>query len=281
MKGGISIKDVQKCEDIRGIDIQNVGVNEVKLPFLIKKKEGGFQHVLANICFTVALPRKYKGTHMSRFLEILNPWRDKPIAEGEIELILKEAITKLVAKSAEITIKFTYFLAKKAPISQKESYLDVECVFHGKFNQELKMPFAFTLGVQIPFTSLCPCSKEISDYGAHNQRGKMTVNVRFFEPSACIWIEDLVAILEHEVSCPIYPLLKREDEKFVTEKAYDNPKFVEDILRDVILALRSLKGLEYFSVICENFESIHNHNAYASHAEYIGETHETTDCKCR
>jgi len=261
------MQDVQNLTDSRGIDIQHVGVNHVHLPFNIKTKEGGYQQVLADVRFTVALPKKYKGTHMSRFIEILNPWTAKPLAENEMESILSEAIERLSAERAAVKLDFKYFIEKKAPVSQMVSWLDLDCSFFGE--KEKNKPMIFTLGLEVPFTSLCPCSREISDYGAHNQRSVCRVKVRFKEGFECIYIEDLTALIEEQGSCQIYPLLKRQDEKFVTEKAYENPKFVEDILRDEVLALRKLEGLAYFSIECENFESIHNHNAFAGHEEWL------------
>lgn len=263
------MKDVQSQKDTRGIEIQKVGVKNVSLPFLIKEKGDGFQQVLANICFTVSLPMQYKGTHMSRFLEILEPWSKKPIAEVEMEKILDDAMEYLDAKSANIKIDFTYFIEKIAPVSKEHSLLNIYSFFEGE--KKINGHFDFTLGIKVPFTSLCPCSKEISKYGAHNQRSLCSVKVRFKEGFQCIFIEDLTELLEQEGSSPIYSLLKREDEKFVTEKAYENPKFVEDVLRDDVIALRNLEGISYFSLDIENFESIHNHNAYASHEEWVNE----------
>lgn len=259
--------DVQNRVDERGIAIQRVGIRDAHLPFLIKTKAGGFQQVLARICFTVALPSEYKGTHMSRFLEILMPWSQKPLAEEEMDAMLTEAIDKLGAKEAAVRLDFKYFIDKVAPSSKRASLLDIDCSFAGTKTRDGAMKFQ--LGLAVPFTSLCPCSKEISRYGAHNQRSETRVELRFKPGFDCIFIEDLTAILEQQGSAPIYPLLKRADEKFVTEQAYENPKFVEDILRDTVLALRGLNGLEYFSVECENSESIHNHNAYASHEETL------------
>lgn len=261
------MKDVQSSADTRGIAIQRVGIRDAHLPFLIKTRGDSYQQVLANICFTVALPMEYKGTHMSRFQEILHQWSSKPVAEPEMSQILDEAMERLQAESASIRIEFKYFLERKAPVSQKLSVLDVDCFFDGKKSKDEDL--VFTLGVKLPYTSLCPCSKEISEYGAHNQRGIMSAAVRFGENQECILIENLVELLEQQASCQVYPLLKREDEKFVTEKAYDNPKFVEDILRDGVLALRGLEGIKWFSLECENFESIHNHSAYASHVEEV------------
>ncbi len=261
------MKDIQSSVDSRGIAIQQVGVREIHLPFRIRTKEGDVQQVLAQICFTVSLPQEYKGTHMSRFMEILNQWGDRPIAEPEMEAILDEALVRLSAASANIEIRFKYFIKKVAPVSGKASLLDLDCCFYGSKGKDTR--FVFEFSVDVPSTSLCPCSKSISRYGAHNQRGVMRARLRFRKGYECIYIEDLAELMERQASSPLYPLLKREDEKYVTEHAYDNPKFVEDILRDLVIAFRALPGLEWFSVSCENFESIHNHNAYASHEEQV------------
>lgn len=260
------MKDVQNVLDERGIAIQNVGISNVHLPFLIKTKEKSFQSVLANIKLTVELPSSYKGTHMSRFIEILSEWSQKPVSSREMACILRETVQRLDAPTAQLDIGFKYFIEKQAPVSKLKSMLDVECLFSAHLSETGEVDF--TLGVEVPFTSLCPCSKEISAYGAHNQRGVMRVQVRH-ETGHFIWLEDLVALLEKEASCPIFPLLKREDEKYVTEQAYENPKFVEDILRDLVLALRRESGVVWFAVECENYESIHNHSAYARHAEAV------------
>ena len=262
------MQDVQNRQDLRGIAIQKVGIKEAHLPFLIKTKEGSYQQVLARIRFTVSLPMEYKGTHMSRFLEILMPWSQKPLAEAEMENMLKEALDRLEAHSAEVELSFKYFVDKFAPVSRKHSVLGLDCTFTGR--KEKGQPMQFRLGVDVPFTSLCPCSKEISAYGAHNQRSLARVQVEFRQDTDCIYIEDLTELVEKQGSSPIYPLLKREDEKAVTERAYENPKFVEDILRDTVLSLRELPGLSWFSLECENYESIHNHSAYASHEEILG-----------
>ncbi|MBR1694871.1 MAG: GTP cyclohydrolase I FolE2 [Selenomonas sp.] len=261
------MQDVQNRKDKRGIAIQKVGIKEAHLPFLIKTKEGGYQQVLATVRFTVALPSQYKGTHMSRFLEILMPWSKKPLAETEMEAMLSEALERLEAHSAEVELSFKYFVDKVAPVSHRTSVLDLDCCFTGRKEKNKQMEFL--LGVEVPFTSLCPCSKEISSYGAHNQRSVARIQLRFKDGYDCIYIEDLAELVEKQGSSPIYPLLKREDEKFVTEAAYENPKFVEDILRDTVLVLRDIEGLGWFSVECENYESIHNHSAYAAHEEEL------------
>lgn len=260
------MKDVQSSSDERGIAIQKVGINDVHLPFFIKTKMNSFQAVLAKIKFTVDLPMEYKGTHMSRFIEILSNWNQKPIGSQEMGLIMDDALEKLHAESSYLKIEFKYFIDKIAPVSGRKSVLDLDCCFIAQ--KQRNQPVEFTMGVHVPFTSLCPCSKEISAYGAHNQRGLMRAKIKLRHGSA-IAIEDLAAIMEREASCPIFPLLKREDEKYVTEKAYENPKFVEDILRDLVIAFRRIEGAVWFDIECENYESIHNHSAYASHMEFV------------
>lgn len=260
------MKDVQSSQDLRGIAIQKVGVADVHLPFQIKTKDGLLQSVLARIRLTVDLPQEYKGTHMSRFIEALFEWSQKPVSYREMEQILQDVQSRLDAKRADIEIQFKYFINKTAPVSGLGSTMDYDCCFSGNLLQGERL--GFTMGVAVPFTSLCPCSKEISECGAHNQRGVMRVRLRQ-RPGTFTWIEDLVSLLEKQGSCPVYPLLKREDEKYVTEHAYNNPKFVEDVLRDMVLALRSIKGVTWFEAECETFESIHNHNAYAYHAEEV------------
>jgi TIGR00294 family protein len=262
------MKDVQSLTDERGIAIQKVGVSEVHLPFLIQTKGGSFQTVLANIKLTVDLPQEYKGTHMSRFIEVLSDWSQKPVSYREVEAILSDIISRLAAKRASIDIAFKYFIEKAAPVSGMRSLLDYDCLFAGTLEQGRHLDLA--LGLTVPFTSLCPCSKEISSYGAHNQRGTMRVKVRH-QPGRFIWIEDLASLMEAQASAPVFSLLKRDDEKYLTELAYDNPKFVEDVLRDLVLALRALDGVAWFEIECENYESIHNHSAYASHVETVGE----------
>jgi GTP cyclohydrolase I len=263
--GADTMKDIQNLSDTRGIDIQKVGVTDVHLPFLIREKSGGFQSVLANIQVTVSLPNQYKGTHMSRFVEVLNEWRQKAVSLREIRLILEDIIQRLDAREGHLEIAFKYFIEKEAPVSHLKSVLDYDIVFSGNLTAAGK--FDAILSVTVPFTSLCPCSKAISDGGAHNQRSMMKASVRFVPPQF-EWIEDLVHVMESQASSPVYSLLKREDEKYVTEAAYNNPKFVEDTIRDLVLAFRKIKSIRWFDVECKNFESIHNHNAYARHSEY-------------
>lgn len=256
------MKDVQGQPDERGIDIQNVGIKDVHLPLLIRTKQGGYQHVIANVALSVRLPMHFKGTHMSRFMEALLPWGSKPISNSELKALLLDTCERLDADDAEVTIQFKYFIKKRAPVSGKASLMDYDCAFIASRHGDRH---SFSLAIDVPVTSCCPCSKEISEYGAHNQRTMIKTKVRFH--GGFLWIEELVRLLESRGSCQLYPLLKREDEKFVTEAAYDNPKFVEDILRDSVLALRQEPTIAWFEVECESIESIHNHSAFAKHTE--------------
>ena len=253
--------DVQNQRDERGITIQQTGVNSVCLPFLILG-----QQVQAKVRFTVSLSKDLRGTHMSRLMEILTDWTIKPLSMNSISDILTEALEKLSTNAAKIHIDFKYFVEREAPISQKKSLLDLDCFFEGEAINEQR---DFILCIAVPLTTLCPCSKEISDYGAHNQRSVCRVQIKFDNLSQTIGIDELARLIESQASSSMYSILKREDEKYVTEAAYQNPKFVEDILRDVIIAIRKINGIKWFSVECENFESIHNHNAFAHHEERV------------
>jgi GTP cyclohydrolase I len=260
--------DIQSRPDDRGIEIQRVGLKDVHLPFHIRMKDGGFQHVQGNVALSVNLPHHFKGTHLSRFMELLTAWSEKPISGKEIRQLLVDLCAGLNAVEAEISLKFRYFLPLSAPVSHIIGYLD----YIGEFRGGLKQPqnwYDYRLGAEIPVMSLCPCSKEISAYGAHNQRAVIRCLIRFKYPGKIIWLEDLIELLRIQGSCPVYPVLKREDEKYVTESAYQNPKFVEDILRDAVLALRAEPRIKWFDVEVESYESIHNHSAFASHIEAL------------
>ena len=258
------MEDVQGKLDHRGIPIQRVGVSQIRLPVKIETQDGGFQSVLATIRMTVDLPHEYKGTHMSRFLEVMHPWSDRVMSSRSVSEILGEMRQRLQAETAHFEMDFEYFISKEAPISKSKSLLGIHCRFEGTLDSGGE---DFLLQVAVPVTSLCPCSKEISEYGAHNQRSEIRVRLRYDHQARYFWIEDLVALLEAQASCPVYPILKREDEKAVTERAYENPKFVEDMVRDVVLALRAEPGIAWSQAECENFESIHSHNAYAFQEE--------------
>lgn len=258
--------DVQNMKDERGIEIQRVGLKDVHLPFQIRTKKGDYQQVQSNVALSVTLPHHFKGTHLSRFMELLMAWSKKPIAAFEIRQLLKELCSNLEVAEAEINLKFRYFLPLPAPVSRIIGYLDYCCQFKGILKQP-KNEYIFHMGAEIPVLSLCPCSKEISDYGAHNQRAVIRTLVKTEYPGKILWLEDLIELLQTQGSCPVFPVLKREDEKYVTETAYQNPKFVEDVLRDSVLALRSESRIEWFQVEVESYESIHNHSAFASHVE--------------
>ena len=250
-----SLTDVQKTRDTRKIAINKVGVKDISYPIVVMDKQKKVQHTVARINMYVDLPHHFKGTHMSRFIEILNVYREK-IALDNMEAMLQRMKEKLGAGSAHVEIEFPYFIEKKAPASGAKSLMEYTCEFSASLSSE----FDFILGVKVPVTSLCPCSKELSHYGAHNQRSIMTVRVRYRE---FIWIEDLIEVVEGCGSSPVYSLLKREDEKFVTEQAFENPKFVEDMVREVTQRLSALESITWFSVAAENFESIHKHSAFA------------------
>ncbi len=257
------LKDVQNLADSRGIDIQSVGVRDVEVPLIIQRKNDSEQVVSAKAKMSVSLPKEYRGTHMSRFIEILCEWGQKKLLGVDIEGCLLEMKKQLQAKRAKVRFEFKYFIEKQAPLSKLSSPMGYKCSFEGVLNED---DYKFILGVAVPVTTLCPCSKEISDYGAHNQRTIVKARISY-NPEKIIWLEDLIELIEKCGSCPIYPLLKREDEKFVTEQAYNNPKFVEDILRDVICEIRKLPDVTWFEIDCEAHESIHNHSAWAHHEE--------------
>ncbi|MBR6012564.1 MAG: GTP cyclohydrolase I FolE2 [Selenomonadaceae bacterium] len=254
--------DVQNQIDDRGIKIQRTGISGVYLPLIILN-----QNVLAKIKFTVALNKNTRGTHMSRLAEILTDYVNISLKISDVEKILRDAIEKLETNFSAVEIAFKFFVKKIAPVSERESLLDIDCKFVGELSKNSSMKFILNLAV--PFTSLCPCSKEISDFGAHNQRSVCRVQLEFSDTEKLdeINIFEIVDLIESQGSSKIFPILKREDEKFVTETAYKNPKFVEDILRDIVLALREIKNLSAFEVECENFESIHNHSAFAFQKE--------------
>ncbi|MDH5219157.1 MAG: GTP cyclohydrolase FolE2, partial [Gammaproteobacteria bacterium] len=225
-------------------------------PVRVKDRSAGEQHTIANFNMYVNLPHNFKGTHMSRFVEILNQ-HEREISVSSFKEMLSEMTERLEAQSGHIEMSFPYFVNKAAPISRVESLLDYEVTFIGEIING--KPDLF-IKVVVPVTSLCPCSKKISQYGAHNQRSHVTVSVRTTD---FVWIEELIDLVEAEASCELFGLLKRPDEKYVTERAYDNPKFVEDIVRDIAARLNADDRIAAYTVESENFESIHNHSAYA------------------
>jgi GTP cyclohydrolase I len=252
----LPLRDVQERHDTRRIPINKVGVKDISYPIVVMDKNRSVQHTVARVNMYVDLPHHFKGTHMSRFIEILNTYREK-IALDKMETILQKMKEKLGASSAHLEIEFPYFIEKKAPVSGARSLMEYTCEFKASLAEELD----FVLGVKVPVTSLCPCSKELSRFGAHNQRSIMTVQVRYRE---FLWIEDLIETIESCGSSPVYSLLKREDEKFVTESAYENPRFVEDMVREATVKLAAMDTVTWFSVEAENYESIHKHSAYAA-----------------
>jgi len=249
--------DIQNQPDFRKIPIDKVGIKGLKYPIKVLDKTSGLQSTIAQINMYVNLPHHCKGTHMSRFVEILHLFRTKVSLES-LTNILEDMKKILGAKSSHIEITFPYFIEKQSPLTKSKGLMDYTCSIIGSSNG--KKNTDIVLKVAVPITSVCPCSKEISEYGAHNQRGEVLVSTRF---DKFIWIEEIVNLVEASASCDIFSVLKRKDEKFVTEKAYDNPKFVEDIARDVAKQLMDDKNITWFSVSAENFESIHNHSAYA------------------
>ncbi len=251
-----SIEDVQSSADTRRIAINKVGIKDIRHPVRVKDRSEGEQHTIANFNMYVYLPHNFKGTHMSRFVEILNN-HEREITVESFKDMLTEMAERLESEAGHIEMSFPFFVNKRAPISGVESLMDYAVTLIGEVRKGAPRMF---VKVVVPVTSLCPCSKSISDRGAHNQRSHVTVTVRTCD---FIWIEDLIDLVEKEASCELFGLLKRPDEKYVTERAYDNPKFVEDMVRDVAGRLNLDNRVCAYTVESENFESIHNHSAYA------------------
>lgn len=250
------IADVQASADTRNLAIDKVGIKQIRHPVRVRDRSEGEQHTVATFNMYVELPHNFKGTHMSRFVEILNQ-HEREISVRSFKVMLREMNERLDAERGHIEMSFPYFVTKNAPISRVESMVDYEVTLVGEIDRGKPVTM---IKVVVPVTSLCPCSKQISDYGAHNQRSHVSVSVR---TNAFVWIEELIDMVENEASCEVYGLLKRPDEKYVTERAYDNPKFVEDMVRDVAARLNDDERIEAYTVEAENFESIHNHSAYA------------------
>ena len=251
-----NIPDVQSTPDSRKLAIDKVGIKSIRHPMRIQERSGGAQHTVATFNMFVCVPHHFKGTHMSRFVEILEE-HEREITVETFQVMLREMTDKLEAAEGHIEMSFPYFIEKKAPVSGVKSLMDYEVTFLGEIKDGKQR---FTMTVVVPVTSLCPCSKKISDRGAHNQRSHVTVTAR---TNDFVWIEEIVDIVERQGSSELYGLLKRPDEKFVTERAYDNPKFVEDMVRDVAAVLNLDERIDAYVVESENFESIHNHSAYA------------------
>jgi GTP cyclohydrolase IB len=247
--------DVQSQKDHRKIPIDKVGVKDILYPITVLDRAQGHQQTVARVSMYVNLPHQFKGTHMSRFVELLNQHRHN-MTTTAIPTLLMDMRIKLKARTAHLEVSFPYFILKRAPVSRAEGLLAYQCTVRGTANHKVDLE----IEVQVPITALCPCSKAISDQGAHNQRGMVTVRYR---PNRFVWIEEIIDMVESSASCEIFSVLKREDEKYVTEKAYAKPMFVEDVARTVAQKLLGHPRITWFSVEVENQESIHAHNAYA------------------
>lgn len=259
----MNLDDIQNSSPEIKIPIDQVGVTNLQYPITVLDRQKQMQQTCARISMSVSIPHHFKGTHMSRFIEVLNRHRGE-ITMRTLPQILRELKAELEAETAQIEVKFPYFLERTAPISGQKGLMDYECTFMGESNGDKD---DFVLRVRVPVTSLCPCSKAISEYGGHNQRGYIRIDIRSLmgkdgQPQI-VWIEELIEISEESASAPVYPLLKREDERQVTMQAYDNPAFVEDMVRNVAQRLQTDTRVSWFRVHAENQESIHNHNVFA------------------
>jgi GTP cyclohydrolase I len=251
------LKDTQSEHDDRRLPIDRVGVKNLRFPVEVRDKDGAVQRTVATVALAVDLPHQFKGTHMSRFVEVLNS-HGGCLDVRSIAALPRELLGRLDAHRAHVDFRFPFFRRKAAPVSGKPGLVDYEVRF--EIDAERGGRLDFVLTVVVPVATLCPCSKAISERGAHNQRGVVTYAVRFREP---VWIEDLIALVERSASCELFSLLKRPDEKWVTEHAYDHPVFVEDLVRNVASRSNAHDLIAWYRVEAENFESIHNHNAYA------------------
>ena len=249
------LADIQNQADSREVPLTKVGVKGLEYPIRVLDKVKKIQHTAARVDLFADLPHQFKGTHMSRFVEIFHRYREDLSMPRFLEM-LTEIRKDLNAESAFGSMSFPYFVEKKAPVSLLPGIVSYQCLYRGKVSDTK----SFTVAVSVPVSTVCPCSRAISDRGAHNQRGIVTVEL---ELGPFFWLEDIIALVEDSASSPVYSLIKREDEKYITERAYDNPKFVEDLVRDVYLKIREMDQFPRFSVEAENFESIHNHSAYA------------------
>jgi len=260
---GNELQDIQNLGDDRGMPIDQVGVCDLRYPITVLDRQNEKQHTTAHISMSVNLPHDFKGTHMSRFLSVLNRHRGE-ITMRTIPTLLDELKCELEAESAHVEVQFPYVIEKAAPVSREKGLMDYDCRFTAESNGDTD---DFVLSVSVPVTSLCPCSKAISDYGAHNQRGVVTMDIRTVKKDnderELVWIEELIEIAEQSASAPVYPLLKRADERHVTMEAYDNPMFVEDMVRNAAVKLDADPRICWFSVRVVNQESIHNHSAFA------------------
>lgn len=254
-KNDAPLVDIQNSQDKRNIPIDRVGVRKVKYPMHVRERDNGMQTTVGEFTLTVDLPREFKGTHMSRFLEVLGE-HNHDISAVTIPAILTQLRERLKAETAHLKVTFTYFREKAAPVTGKVGMMGYECGFSATGGASN----CFNMLLTVPVTTLCPCSKEISAYGAHNQRGYVSLKI---QPEGMLWLEDVIDMVESVASAPLYPVLKRPDEKYVTELAYENPRFVEDMVREVALGLDANPNVKAYEIEVENHESIHDHNAYA------------------
>ena len=255
------LKDVQSTPDDREIALKKVGIKKLQYPITVLDKKDGKQNTVANVSLFVNLPHHFKGTHMSRFVEVFNKYSTN-ISMKEFMNMLDDMRSHLDAKCSYGKISFPYFIKKLSPVTKQPSFIMYKCAFSGSATKEKS---CFHVIAQAPIQTVCPCSKEISKYGAHNQRGRVKVDM---EIGSFFWLEDLITLMEEVASSPLYSLLKRPDEKYVTEYSYQNPKFVEDVVRDVCIRLPRLGNFPHCSIEAENYESIHAHNAFASSEGY-------------
>lgn len=254
------MKDVQNTPDSRKIPIRKVGIKDLRHPITVLDRANESQHTIATVNMYVDLPHEFKGTHMSRFIDIISHYHGN-ISVHAIAEILSTMIERFDSETAHLEIHFPYFIEKTAPVSGATSMMDYDCAFIAAMERGQNInTFDLKLEAAAPVTTLCPCSKEISEGGAHNQRSRIVIQARSRE---LVWLEDLIEIAESAASAPLFALLKREDEKWVTEHAYQNPTFVEDVVRSVAVRLEADTRVSWYQVSSENFESIHNHSAYA------------------
>lgn len=257
---GAVMPDVQSSLDTRRIAIQRVGIRRIKSPLVLQLADGTLQPTVGEWTLTVFLPETEKGTHMSRFAALLFDHRQSPMSIAKFKQMTADMLPLLHAEQGDITVTFPYFMTKKAPVSEVQSLMDYQVTWMAKAKQSATPEVEFTLTIQVPVMSLCPCSKAISEYGAHNQRSHITVELVSHE---IYDMDDIIRKIERQGASELWTLLKRPDEKYVTEYSYDNPKFVEDLIRDVAAEVKTLPGLLRYKIEAENFESIHNHSAYA------------------
>ncbi|MCA9808134.1 MAG: GTP cyclohydrolase I FolE2 [Cyanobacteria bacterium HKST-UBA06] len=260
-----ALTDVQNLHDDRGIQLQQVGVKGVAIPLTLLEKHGGTQSVHAKVALSVHLDKRLKGTHMSRFVILLAEWSREQSFSHNLKAFLGEMQARLKAESAHIRIDFDYFIDKAAPVTKLAAPMAYPCFFEARLDGGKNGRYSFLMGVEAAISTCCPCSKEISDYGAHNQRTLVRTKIQLDvdDDQPIVWIEDVAQLIDDCASCPVYPILKRVDEKYVTERQYDNPKFVEDVMRDTIAAFEAQPAIAGFEVEVEALESIHGHNAWA------------------